>query len=434
MRIILIVTLLYTGSCYAQIAKLDLNQLIKQSVANNNRIKSSSLAVLEAKNEIIVAKTNLFLPNIALNTNYGFNWGTSFNLVTNERGIISSTNSSYSINAQLPIYANGQKAISVSKGINNVSITESNLLDEKFEYSKSIISNYYKYFEYKHIVEALSVIKETSSTQYKNSQYKYSIGAISKEDLLLSGSSILEDDVRLNSYQNNFSQVSIFLKNQLGLSLKDSLNLIEDTTISPLSDAEGNLVKTFIENNYKVKAQNSVLKNLYLDKKLARNSAFPQLSFNTGTSTRFDSRSNFNLGPFDAQLRNNLGYFFNFALTYNFANLYTLNLTTKRASLEIGRQQATISDLKQQQSLEINSLLLDIESMAKSEAYLSSIFENYSKVYKGCLDKLKYGKISQIDYLQIKSRYNDIFINFLTARYDYLAKTRLLQNYLAILN
>lgn len=436
----LIFVLLFLGqqvSAQTNMIQLSLDQYLALAKENSPKLKASKMSIQESVDDYKIAVLNR-IPGITASTSYGFNWGTNFNIVTNQRNIVSSQNSQLGGQIQVPIYINGQNRIAVKKAKNQVVIINNQYLDDQFNYTSDLINLYYKKNYFEEIITITKQLINNSEEQYHDSNEKFKLGAISKDELILSNSALLEDKSRLIDFYGNLKYVDQQLRESLNMNgSPDSLSFIQDTDLVKIAPDSIGLKETFevfANKNYKTLIQEQQIENSKLDFQLSREKVYPQLIITGGSATRYDQRSVGLFGPIYTQFQNNLGYYINIGLSFSLSTIIQSKQSNLKYRLEINRQIEVEKDLKRTLKLDIENIFNDLITLYQKQRSLASIFSNYQTVYNMSVQKLKYEKISQIDFLQIKSKYYESLSNYVSAKYDYLLKYRIYQQYLVFKN
>lgn len=414
-----------------KIVFLSFDDFVALANKNSHKINAVDLSLKEAVTDAELAKLNA-IPNLVYTGYYGFLWGTNFNLVTNQRSPYSTQNTSLTMQLQTPLYSGGQRQIINSKAFNTVSSLQSLSKDERFQLSISLINLYYKEAFYKDYINISDKILQISKQQFFDSQLKYQLGSIAKDEFEISHSSYLEDLQK----QTENKIADAFLENQLkeymGLkNASDSIVFVADTTerfFPALIDDE--IIYKITHSDNKLAAQHQLIENAKLDLKQSARRPYPQLYLVGGLATNYDKLSSLYFGNFGEQLKNNLGYYVQVAMAFSLSSVITSKKHNQKFSLEVEKQIQIEEEMEKQLRLTIQNLLLTIKTLKEKNNTLNKLSKNYEIIYNMSVEKLKFGRISQIDFLQVKNKYTSFLSSYMSSKYELILNSKILMAYL----
>jgi outer membrane protein len=434
-KVVLIILILFSAKVFSQknIRALSLNDCLELAVENSHKLNGSKIAISQTDGEIELSKLNR-IPNLVFTTYYSFLWGTNFNLVTNERSPFQTQNSAQTVQIQAPLYLNGQKKIITEKARNGKLYFESQYKEERFQLSLNLVSLYYKELFYKDYTDIIEKLLQVSKQQFINSQIKYNAGSISKDELALSNSSYLEDLEKFSENKIALEFANNQLKEFIGVKKSlDSIVFITDTAKKSrqiLPDEAG--ISEILNSNNSLISQDKVIANAILDLKMAKQKPYPQLYLVGIIASDYDKASSVYFGNFGEQFKTNLGYSIQLATGFSLSNVINSKKLNQRYSLEIEKLKQTKSEMQKDLKITIDNIIFSIKTLREKSNNLYNLLNNYELIYNMCSEKLQYGKISQLEFLQLKNKYINFSASYLTSKYELMLNTQILDNYLTL--
>lgn len=391
---------------------------IKWAIANNIDVRQSMLSILQADQNIGMAK-DAYLPYIGFSTNQSFS-----NYPSPQQGQTQNTyNSSYNINASWTIWEGNARKYRV----------ESNKLYKIQQqlYGDDVIKNLQlgilqAYLNILYSLEAVDIAQKTlevSTAQANRTKRLMETGKTSRVDYAQIESQRAQDEYNLVQAKSSYSSSKVTLKNLLNLGLDYDLNIKEinfsDSLVKSPLPTKSELYE--IAQNWLPQFKSNELNKFIFDYniKIAKSSYYPSISLNGGLGTGYNSSGTASWGR---QMKN----FFNENIGLSLSvPIYDGNAT--RRAVNIAKLQALEYDLNKTQLQ--NELSQTIENL-----YIES--DNARAKYESGLTQLEATSLSA----ELVDRQFELGlvnpIELLTAHNNLLnARLELLQSkYMAILS
>lgn len=349
---------------------------VKWAIANNIDIRSTMLSVLEAEQNIGLAK-DAYLPYVGFSTNQSFS-----NFPAPASGQTeNSYNSAYNINASWTIWEGNARKYRV----------ESNKLAKLQQqlYGDDVVKNLQlgilqAYLNILYAAETVDIAKKTlevSSAQAARTKRLMETGKTSRVDYAQIESQKAQDEYNLVQAKSSYATSKVTLKNLLNLGLDYDLKIKEavfpDTLIkSPLPSK--NQVFEFAREWLPQFKSNELSKSIYdYNIKIAKSTYYPSISLNGGIGSGYNSSG---FGSWGSQMKNALNENIGLSLS---VPIYDGNAT--RRAVNIAKLQALQYDLTKTQLL--NELSQTIENL-----YIES--ENSRAKYESGLAQLEATRLS----------------------------------------
>ena len=343
---------------------------VKWAILNNVDIRSSMLAVLEADQNIGMAK-DAYLPYIGFSTNQSFS-----NYPSPQQGQNhNSYNSSYNINASWIIWEGNARKYRV----------ESNKLLklQQMLYGDDVVKNLQigilqAYLNILFSAEAVDIAKkslEVSTAQAQRAKRLMEMGRTSRVDYAQMESQRAQDEYNLVQAQSSYATSKVTMKNLLNLGLDYDLQIQEvEFSDNLINDPLPSKTKVFeIAMGWLPQFKSNELnKSIYdYNIKIAKSTYFPSLSLNGGLGSGYNSGSSSSWGT---QMKN----FFNENIGLSLSVPIFDGNATKRAvnmaKLQALEYDITLTKLKNELSQTIENLFIESNnSRAKYNSGISQL-------------------------------------------------------------
>lgn len=264
------------------------NDCVYWAIANNIDIRSTMLAVLEADQNIEMAK-DAYLPYVGFSTNQSFT-----NYPTPGSGTTSNSyNSSYNVNASWTIWEGNARKYKVES--NKLAKIQQQLYgDDKVRNLQLGILQAYLNILYS--AEAIKIAEqnlEVSKAQAERTKRLMETGRSSRVDYAQMESQKAQDEYNLVQAKSNYASAKVNLKNLLNLDLDYELNIHEiifdDAIVTSPLPSKNEVFETAMTWLPQFKS-NELSKSIYqYNLKIARSSYYPTISLNGGIGTGYNS-------------------------------------------------------------------------------------------------------------------------------------------------
>lgn len=340
---------------------------VKWAIANNVDIRQTMLSVLEADQNIGMAK-DAYLPYVGFSTNQSFS-----NFPSPVAGQNSNSyNSSYNISASWTIWEDNARKYRV----------ESNKLVKLQQqlYGDDVVKNLQigilqAYLNILYSAEAVDIAAkslEVSTAQAERTKRLMENGRTSKVDYAQIESQKAQDEYNLVQAKSSYATSKVTLKNLLNLGLDYDLNIEEvnfsDSLVNRPLPSKTGVYEIAMEWLPQFKS-NELSKSIYdYNIKIARSTYFPSISLNGGLGTGYNSGGFYNWGT---QMKNSFNENIGLSLS---VPIYDGNAT--RRAINIAKLQSLEYELnKTQLENELSQTIenLYIESDNSRARYISGI-------------------------------------------------------------
>jgi len=410
-------------------ATLNLQQCIQIAIKNNLTAKQDSITAEQQHINFLQAKENL-LPSITGNANRALTSGRGLNPVTNAYITQSVTSDNYGANASITVF-NG---LALQSAIKQASLAfqagKMTFQAAKDIVTVNVITNYLG------VLDAKDVLNQDTSAL-----------AVAKQNL--DRSEILEShgdnkfasdvyDLR-GSYQSAKVNV-VSAENSLDASVLSLFQLMnipynKDTQLAPLNaeDLQGDnginpdsVYNAALSTLAQMKAATLSRQSAEKEVSYYKGLLWPQLTLGSGISTNY---SNLNSGSYFDQFRNNYGTYVQFGLNIPiFTNLVRRN-NVSLAKLNLQNQQFIEENTKNVLKQNIEQAYYNMSGAYKRYQALTEETKAYGESFR--ISKIRYeaGVLNSVDFVTSKNNMDAANLALISARYDYLIYSKILDYY-----
>jgi outer membrane protein len=430
LKYILVLSFIIEASVSKGQTVYNLQQCLQIAIKNNLTAQEDSVTAQLARISYLQAKENM-LPNITGGADRDLTSGRAVNPVNNSYITQSVTSDNYNLNGSMTVF-NG---LALQHAVKQTSLAYQSgkmaYQAAKDVVTVNVITNYLQ------VLDALDMLNQDTSQL-----------AVAKESL--DRSEILEQhgdnkfasdvfDLR-GSYQA--AKVNLVVAqnnyNAAMLSLFQLMNIPYDKTaqLQPLNaeDLKGDnginpddVYKTALAGLALMKSATLMRQSAEQSVKYYRGLLYPQFFLSSGIGTNY---SNLNSSSYFDQFRNNYGTYFEFGVNIPiFTNLLKRNAVAT-AKLNLMNYQYIENNTKIQIQQSVEQAYYNMSSAYTRYTSLKDEVTAYTESFR--ISKIRYeaGVLNSVDYVTSKNNMDGANIQFISARYDYLIYSKILDYYL----
>jgi outer membrane protein len=410
-------------------ATLTLQQCIQIAVKNNLTAQQDSLTAEQQRINLLQAKENL-LPSITGSANRALTSGRALNPVTNAYITQSVTSDNYNANATVTLF-NG---LALQSAIKQASLSfqagKMTFQAAKDIVTVNVITNYLGVLDARDVLNqdtsALAVAKQSldrSEILESHGDNKFA------SDVYDLRGSYQSAKVNLVSAQNTLDAAILSLYQLLNIPYN------KDAQLQPLNaeDLQGDnginpddVYSAALSTLAQMKAATLSRQSAEKEVGYYRGLLWPQLTLGSGISTNY---SNLNSGSYFSQFRNNYGTYVQFGLNVPiFTNLYRRN-NVALAKLNLQNQQYIENSTRIALKQNIEQAYYNMAGAFKRYQALLEETKAYGESFR--ISKVRYeaGVLNSVDFVTSKNNMDAANLALISARYDYLIYSKILDYY-----
>lgn len=442
---------------------LSLQECVDIALENNLSIKRGKLTLEGAKIDKSQARFNQ-LPNLNLNSNYGYNWGRSIDPTTNDFINQQIQFSGISGSSNIILFNGMRLANAVKQSQVNLESSEFDLQNVKNNVTINIVTFYLNVIFNRELVQNAEFQLKSSQEQLDRTKKLVASGALPLTNELELVSQVATNEVNLINAQNNLNFALLSLKQAMLLPASEEIEIIvpdiETQNMADPSYTAQEVYEEALNIMPEIKSAQLGLESAVLGVKIAKSNALPQLSlggsFSTNYSNAFQravvgdliyndqtvlidgnpvvvSFPSFDISrediPFSDQINQNLSRSLGINLSIPVFNRFSVRSNVQRSEIQL--QQAEITALERQNNLrqQIETAHNDAQAALKtfqaSEKQVTALEETFRAVQ----NQYSLGAANFTDF-QVAS--NNLFrakSDLVRAKYDFIFKNKILEFY-----
>jgi outer membrane protein len=408
--------MVFTTTVIAQTAPLlTLKEAVEIALQNNYNIKLSKNFTAIANNNVTLGNAG-FLPSVAGNLS-STNSIQNTKVTRSDGSTTSFTNArnkniSYGVSLNWTIFdgfamfANYDQLKELNK------LGEINARDTVVRTVSNVIATYYNLVNQKQVLASLRGAMRISRTQLRYANDKFSVGTVSRLD-------VLNAEVNLNTDTANYvTQLQQFKSTKIQLNQLLVRDLQTDFSVADTIIVDDKIVFSEILNS--ASTQNPAILSAQINKRLAeinlkqvKSTRYPQLGVSTGYNfSNSHSPSGF------AQYQDAHGLNYGLTASINIFDGFNQNRREKNAKIQIDNSEINYNKIKQAIEGQINTLYNNYTSGLD----LTRLGESNVEVARHNLDitleKYKLGNITPLEVRQAEENFLDAQVKFFAAQYQ----------------
>jgi outer membrane protein len=413
----------------AQTTTLTLPQCLDLAIKNNLTVKQDSVQAEQARVGFIQAKDNL-IPSITGGANRDLTSGRALNPVTNAYITQSVTSDNYNLQGQVTLF-NG---LALQNAVKQTKLAfqsgKMNFQAAKDLVIVNVITNYLQVLDAIEILgqtkAQLAVAKENVDIAQTKENYGANVTASTLSDFK---GAYAAGQVAVVQAQNSLEAAKLSLYNLMNIPYNRNAEL------TPLNaeDLRGDngidpdqVYNTALEQLAEIKAATLMRQSAEEGVKSAKGFLYPQVYLASGVQTNY---SNLNAQSYYEQFRNNYGTYFQFGLNLPiFTNHIKKNAVTL-AKLTLENDQFIENNTKIVIRQNVQQAYYNMADAYNRYQALDAEVKAYTESYRVQKIRLDSGVITSDLFLITKSNLDAANLNFISARYDYIIYSKILDYY-----
>tara|TARA_R110002153_G_scaffold240661_3_gene395392 strand:- start:954 stop:2285 length:1332 start_codon:yes stop_codon:yes gene_type:complete len=433
-KLIVLVAFITTLSTFSQ-KKWTLKECVGEALKKNISIQQNRLSLELAKKDVDIAKGN-FLPNLNANTGGNLNFGTGFDPVSQNRVNTTFFGGSVNVSSGITVF-NGYRNTNTYKqaqlGV------ESGLLDLKKienDISLFVVNGYLNILFAKENLNVAQVQYEISKKQIEASESRFKSGVIPKGDLLNTQStaatnlqSVIAQENALDLAILNLAQLLQVNASEFDISPIDVGTPSADLFYKNSSTVYDKSLQTMPE----IANAKLAIENADLVIAITKASFLPTITASVGLSTNYGFNLNlpdgFSNDKIVDQFSDNFGYGAGFNVSIPIFNRFQTKNSVAKSIINKEISETRLESQKLSLKQTIEQSFLDVRSALKSYEAATISLSAQQEAFKNAQERYNVGAMTQFDFDQVRNRLVNAEATLISAKYDYVFKTKVLQFY-----
>lgn len=429
-RFLTIVGLLACITVSAQDKIWTLSDCIQYALDNNITIRQSELDV-QQKEISLNTEQNRRLPGVSASASENLSFGrglTEDNIYTRAN----TTSTSLSLGASVPIFNGFDINNSIKMSKINLAASTANLENAKNDIRIAVAGAYIQILYAKSLLEVAVHQANSDSLQLERLIAMEQVGKANASQVASQQTAYSESLYRVTQAKGNLDIDILNLTQLLELKSPQSFDIAIPNTsayeIRPLIKPE-EIFAEAVETKPEITYEKLMLEYADVNIKKAKGGYMPSLSLSGGLGSNFYTLSGKENTPFGQQIKNNFSQYIGLSLSVPIFSKMSNRNAVKSAKLSFDNQALQLENAKKTLFKEIQQAYYN--AVTAQSKYLSSrqTAQSAKISFDLMTEKYENGKANITEYNEAKNSYLTAEANFLSARYECLYDTKLLDFY-----
>ena len=422
------ITLLSGISAFAQ-QTMSLRQCIDYALSRNVQIKLQELNNRTEALNVSAAK-NERLPEVGATANQSFNFGRG--LTSSNTYVSQNTRStSFGVSASVPIFT-GFRLVNPRKQAElNLSAAVADLERLRESLSIQVTQAYLQVLYQKELVKTAQDQLALSNVQLERVKAFYENKKASGLEVTQAQNAVAQDELQLVENQNAYRLALLDLSQLIEMPSPDSLNV----TVPPLqipqrpSDGPQQIFDEAVAAKPEIVAQQFRIQSAEKGIEIARAGYWPTLNLSGNLGSSYYKVNGLSGTSFSKQMRDNFSKSIGLSLNIPIFDHFTTRTNIRRAKLNYETQQEQLQNTRKALYKEIQTAWYNAVASAKKFEASISAEKTAHEAFDLMTKKYEYGKANATEFDETKTKYLNAVSNRLSAQYDYLFRTKIIDYY-----
>lgn len=426
--IISALVLLLTGVSESQAGSpWSLGQCVDYALANNISVRSSRLQADNAELDVTAAK-DAFLPTLSANASEGFNFGrglTSENTYANRN----TSNFQWGVSMSVPLFQglSDVRQLKAAKSQLRQYLLDCEAACE--DVTLNVIAQYLQVLYVREITESARSQLAYSSYEVDRQQALVKAGKVAEASLYDAEAQQAQDRLQVITSENDERVALVNLANLLQLPTADGFDVLPLDEEDPVIPGPDIVYSRAMEHNSSILSARQGI-NVARDRiSLARSGYIPRLSFDASVGSSYYTVSGLPNESFSAQMRNNFSTYLGFRLSVPIFDAFSTRNNVRKARLQ--ETSATLELERRESDLYKSIQLAYTQATGARDKYLASgqTLEKTRLSFDAIREKYDLGRATPVEFEQAKNNLFKVEVSRISARYEYLLRSRILRFY-----
>jgi outer membrane protein len=415
-----------------------LQRCIEHALENNIQLKQQELSVNLSKNRVTRATFNAF-PNLNGSISHGYTFGQTINLSDNIARSGDSETTNFSINSSVILF-NGFQIPNIRKQEKvNLMVALTDLEKVRNSISLNIVAAYLQVIFSQDLLETSLNQLKLSQLQVDRTQQLVRAGSLPEGNLLEVIAQQSTDELQLVNIQNQLNMAILTLAQILDLPSPEGFSVqkpnLENFDQTILLHSTEEIFAEAQQNLPQIKSANFRVQSAELGVKVAKGVYSPTLSLSAG----YNSGANRFLGPnspptlsFEEQVKNNARRTVGLNLSIPIFNRMQIRTGVSDSYIQLANANYNLQ-------LEKNALFKEIQQAHADALAAINKYKSTEKNVTALTEAFRYteqrfnlGLINSLDYSTTRTRLSKAEADLLSAKYDFIFKSKILDFYRGI--
>lgn len=431
-NILLIAFLLLPAVSFAQ-KNWTLRECVEYAIKHNLQIQKQEIANEQRKVDLNTAK-NQRLPNLNGSVSESFSFGRAASPVDNSYVNNNSTNSSFGINTNIPIFTGFQITNNIALNKLNLKAAIEDLNKAKEDISVSVTSAFLQVLFNEELCKIANEQIALSKEQLARITRLEEVGKAAMAQVYEAKAALAQDELSAVQAENNRKLAILELTQLLELPSPEGFSVVSpeiEPDFAALTAPE-DIYSMAIANKPAVLAAKYRLDGMDKSIKIAQGAYYPTLSFGAGLNTGYYTMSGIKSRSFGQQLNDNFNKYLGLSLSIPIFNRFDTRNKVRNARLQYNSQSLQLEESKKSLFKEIQQAYYNAVAAQAKFASSKTAVEANEESFKLMREKYENGKATSVEFSQVKMNLMKASSERIQAKYDYIFRTKILEFYKGI--
>lgn len=413
-----------------------LEQCISYALENNITIKQQELNVKVSENQLTQSRLGA-LPNLNLSGGHNYSFGRTTNFITNQKERIDIQSTNATLSTQVILF-NGFQIRNTQK--QNALNLAANLIDvEKLKnnISLNIAAAYLQILFSQELLESSKKQKELTQLQIDRTSQLVKAGSLPEGNLLEIEAQLASDELQVVNYQNQLDMAYLTLTQILDFKTPEGFSIqqpnlegfVESTPTSSPSNIFGEAASFLPQ----IKSAELRVQSAEKGVIIAKGGMSPRLalgaSYGTGAQKKILSSNDGTSNPFWDQIKDNANTTVGFSLSVPIFNGWQVKTSIANSLISLDNARYNLEQEKNYLYKDIQQAYTDALAAQKKYKATEKNVTALEEAFRYSEQRFSLGLVTSLDYTTSKTRLTKAQADLLSAKYEYIFKTKILDFY-----
>ena len=427
--IILIAVLLFSGGSFAQ-QNWSLRDCIDYALKHNIQIQKQEITNEQQKVELNTAK-NKRLPDLSGSMSHSYSFGRAASPKDNSYVNTNSSNSSFGLSANVPIFTGFQIPNSIELSKLNLKAATEDLNKAKEDISVNVTSSFLQVLFNEELCKVAKEQINLSKEQLGRITKMEEVGKAAIAQVYEAKATLAQDELSAVQAENNRKLAILELTQLLELQTPEGFSIVSpdmEPEFGALSTPE-DIYTQAIVNKPAVLAAQYRLQGMEKSIKIAQSAYYPIISLNGTLGTGYYTVSGATSHGLGRQLNDNFNQYIGLSLSIPIFDRHDTRNKVKTAHLNYSTQALQLEESKKSLYKEIQQAYYSaVAALAKYNSGKTAV-EASEASFKLMREKYENGKATSVEFSQVKVNLMKASSDQIQAKYDYLFRAKILDFY-----
>ena len=461
---IIIGVLMFSGVQAQDSTGLTLQQCIDLALKNNIGVNQSALLSERANISAQQAKSNV-LPDLNGNAGFGWSQGRTIDPFTNTYINQQLSSSSVGLSSNVVLFSGLQLHNAIKQTSLAFQASQKELEQAKNTLTVNVILTYLQILNAEDLLAISKNQAEVTRKQVERMQVLVREGVVGQYQLSDLNGQLAGEELNIINSKNSLQVTRLSLCQMMNIPMNANLRLKRGELQTPAGLYEQGAVQiyqTALTDFAAIQATDLRVKSFDKQVKVTQSRFFPTLAFGANINSNYSSAATQDIpgslfesntgqyvkisgSQYDVfrqernfvsqkvnyfrQLDNNLGNFYGFQLQVPLFNKLSVRNQVKAAKIDLKNAQLENANIKLTLQQNIETAYLNMAANFERFKKLTSQVNDFEISFKAAEIRFNTGVINSAEYLMVKNNFDRARMNLITASYEYLLRTKILDFY-----